>query len=274
MQTGIKAVVVDDNPKIAKPYRDERDNVTQLGDSCIVSQYCNTKKQYTVKDIKTIFPNIKMVLKTEYRLEKSPDGKSLQACKVIPHKANNGNTRHIPLTYIACKVNSRTNVFAFDLRTLEMDVTKETIPTTLFTAPYLSKCLDKNSVFTLEEKYNMVRHLGISQKYGTDGNVFANLTFEEFKSKIGFLKEYRLIELEYLKTHNEELYQQSLKGVNEKLKGLFGFSNRGSLTNMRLWLWLLSRNLNDYYFTEYSKQEAVLVIPNELLPRAERIFKG
>lgn len=158
-----------------------------------------------------------------------------------------------------------------------VDVVKDSLYKGRLFAPFgyetiFEKLLNPYSKFTDYEKYKIIVYLGSSGKYGTDMGVFKNLKYEQYKEVIKELRKYRKYELNYLKDSVKENYD-IVDGYNETIKNKIGFTNRGSLTNLRLWLFLLSPQLNDYTLTEYSQQEAVYVIPDELFNRAERLFK-
>lgn len=251
---------------VPKSKQNEKDNAIQFDDNDVVAIIHGIN--YTALDYKNKFTGIDLILKPNKECKTTKVNSNEKVKKInrygfeetkttIPHKANGGNARIIPDNHIAIKVNGRGGVFTVNAVCITKDPADNI--KTLIPVPEI-KHYEK---YSNDMKYNVIRYLGKSSSEPK----LCKMTDKQLTRLRGMLKDLRNLEIAYEKSGSKE-DKELLDGYNQTIMDSFGFSNRGILTDIRLWIWLLS-DMHEYLFTEKSIEDATFVIPDILFYKFE-----
>lgn len=255
------------------------------------------KIEYFIKPSK--YYKMKKVPKTknQYYVVQDKFGNKLDVL-TIPNKANNNpaKARRIPWQYVLLKYQEEMAAVCVPVSTFFINpaIIARGFEKSLFGGfgDWVFKMQDN---YTNKQVCDMVRYLASTVEFvggrytGKDYKTFGNavdslriqrMSDEEILLLRKYLKELHDKEVKMDRLmKKDELYQQGkgepltpneirklndldkwCTGRNEEIKNIFKISNRGALTDLRVWFTCMANGKN-VWFTKYSKTEAIYVIP-------------
>ena len=266
-------------PKVRKTDLNPEDNLIKITDKNHIIGYINNvrskpENKITVEDLMRKFPRVESVLEQnvviKYNTVENEDGTITKVPKLhkngdyvlkntICSKANHGTSRTLPNSpQVVIKCKGFEPAYSVPVKCYYSDMK----PKGLFVPNFLKPKLR----IPFKEQCKIIRYLGKKQGYvelskKTDEEI--SLIFKELRNRK---------KLERLSTTDENAKQEFI-GYTQKIMDMFNLGhNRGVITDLCLWKWLLSFELSENYFSSHCREQGILVIPEELFYRFVKVM--